>query len=608
MTKTPLAIVFASLFAAQAFAGEKEDLLKLKQDIAHEREELLDLKNTTESLVDLFVQRGLLDKKNAEQLLSAAKAKKLAENRQPSAASSGIDEIKAQNADQEKSIDNPNRIRVTYVPDFVKEEIRQEVMANLKDSVVEQVKSDAKQEKWGIPAALPAWLDRVKITADARLRMQDDLYGSNNSPNSYLDYTSINRDGGILAAQNRDEAFLNTTLDRLRFRERFRLGLEANITDNVKAGIRLSTTNQFSPVSSNQTLGNTGQTFQVAIDRAFLQYDYVDENHNDWLSLYGGRIANPWFSTEMQFSPDLSFEGFAGTFRWHMNQNNQVVKSYHAPESNSRFGLQFGPQSPDSLFMTLGAFPLQEVNFSTSDKWLFGAQIGADWLVYDDSRLKVAAAVYDYENVRARPNARDSFTNDWTAPQFIQKGNTMVPINVNYGFNSRCTDSQSPQGGGCLFGLASDFKIFNATAMYDFAGFAPVHALLSFDYAKNLGYDANRIAREFPGFFTGGSNNDNKKRTNAFQVRMDVGHPEIRYFKDWSAIFAYRYIQRDAVLDAFTDTIFHQGGTDAKGWMLGGTYGLARNMWLMFRWFSTESIDGPPLDIDTATLDLNVRL
>ncbi len=258
--------------------------------------------------------------------------------------------------------------------------------------------------------------------------------------------------------------------------------------------------------------------------------------------------------------------------------------------------------------MTLGLFPLQEVNFSTADKWLFGGQVGVDWLVHNDSRLKVAAAFYNYENIRAQANARDSFTYDWTAPQFLQKGNTMVPINVNDGLNSRCGDSQSPFKQGCLFGLASDFRIFNATAMYDFADFAPVHALVSLDYAKNLGYDAARIAREFPGYFTGEKGADNTDKTNAFQVRLDVGHQEMRRFNDWSAILAYRYVQRDAVLDAFTDTIFHQGGTDAKGWMVGGSYGLAKNTWLMLRWFSTQSIDGPPLDIDTATLDFNVRL
>jgi len=63
------------------------------------------------------------------------------------------------------------------------------------------------------------------------------------------------------------------------------------------------------------------------MDRAFIQYDYLDAQHNDWFSVYGGRIANPWMSTEMVYSPDLSFEGFAGTFRWHMKQNNETVKT-----------------------------------------------------------------------------------------------------------------------------------------------------------------------------------------------------------------------------------------------------------------------------------------
>lgn len=595
MTKKSLAALLAIPLISPVLADEKDDLLKLRQEIAKEREELTQLKSTTENLIDVFVQQGLLDKQKADALMKAAKTK------------TALSESSAL-AEAGETGNKPKRIRVAYVPEFVKEEIRQEVMAGLQDKVVAKVKADAREEKWGIPAALPGWLDKVKITADARLRMQDDGFGGDNSQNAYLDYLAINRDGGILAAQNKNEAFLNTTKDRLRLRERFRLGLEAQITDGLKAGLRLSTTNQFSPVSSNQTLGNTGETYEVALDRAFVQYDFLDAQRNDWFSLYGGRIANPWFSTEMQFSPELSFEGFAGTFRWHINQSNPVVKNYRAPDANSRFGLQMGPQTPDSLFMTLGLFPIQEVNFSTSDKWLFGGQIGADWLVHKDSRMKLAAAFYDYENIRARPNARDSFDNDWTAPQFIQKGNTMAPINFNDGFNSRCTSSQSIQGQGCLFGLASDFKIFNATAMYDFADFAPIHALVSLDYAKNLGYDAERIAREFPGYFTGVNGADNKDKTNAFQIRMDLGHQEIRHFKDWSAIIAYRYIQRDAVLDAFTDTIFHQGGTDAKGWMVGGNYGIAKNTWLMFRWFSTQAIDGPTLDIDTAALDLNLRL
>lgn len=600
MTQKTLAALLASLLATPVLADEKAELLKLRQDIANEREELLNLKNTTVNLIDVFVQQGLLDKQKAETLIKAAKTKAVAADPQPAP----IDAPEP--ADTKPK--TPKSIRFAYVPEFVKDEIRQEVIAGLTNKVVTEVKADAKKEQWGVPAALPEWIGNIKISGDMRLRAQDDFFGSGNTQNTYLDYLNINREGGVLAAQNLNEAYLNTTQDRLRLRERFRLAIDAKITDGLKTGFRLSTTNQFSPVSSNQTLGNTGETFEVAIDRAFVQYDFLDSKKNDWFSLYGGRIANPWVSTELVYSPDLSFEGFAGTFRWRMNQDNAVVKNYRAGDPTARFGLQMGPQTPDTLFMTLGVFPIQEVNFSTSDKWLFGGQLGADWLVHNDSRLKVAAAYYDYQNIRARANARDSFTYDWTAPQFTQKGNTMVPINVNDGFNSRCTDSQSLQGQGCLFGLASDFKIFNATVMYDFADFAPTHALVSLDYAKNFGYDAARLEREFPGRFTGNLGADNKAKTDAFQIRLDVGNREIKRFKDWSAILAYRYIQRDAVLDAFTDTIFHQGGTDAKGWMIGGNYGLAKNTWLMFRWFSTESIDGPPLDIDTATLDLNMRL
>ena len=598
--KTIAALLASSLITPVMAADEKDELLNLKKEISSEREELLTLKNTTVNLIDVFVQQGLLDKDKASQLVKAAETKAQATTKQELA--------KEATQVAEDAAKNPKRVRVTYVPDFVKEEIRKQVISDLKGEVVAEVKADAKEEAWGVPAALPDWINRIKITGDARLRAQEDFYADNNPNqnvlnNPYYDYLAINKDGGHLAARNKNEELQNTSADRLRFRERFRLGIDAQVTDELKAGVRLSTTNQLSPVSSNQTLGNTGQSFQVAIDRAYVQYDFLDKNKTDWFSVYAGRIANPWMSTDLMYSPDLSFEGVAGTFRLRFNQSDVNVKNFHASDNSARFGLYTAPQTPDSLFVTLGAFPLQESNFSTADKWLFGGQVGADWLVRNDDRLKVAAAYYDYENVNARSNKRNSFTNDWTAPQFMQKGNSLVPINVNDGFNSRCTDAQSSTGQACLYGLASEFKIFNATAMYDFSGFGDTHVLFTADYAKNLGFDQARILKEFKQNIT--------PKTNAYQVRLDVGNPEIKRLNDWSTFVSYRYLERDAVFDAYTDSIFHQGGTNAKGWILGANYGIAKNTWLNLRWFSTESIEEAnkqPLSIDTVTLDLNVRL
>lgn len=606
VARNTLAAILAGAFLSPAMADEKEDLLKLKKRMDSEREELLELKNTAVNLVELFVEQGLLDKQKAERLVNKAKAKAQTEAKQQLAREQEEEQLAGNAAAAAggyvPGTGNSKSVYVGYVPEFVKEEIRNQVRADLKNEVVKEVKADAKAEQWGIPGALPEWLGNTKLSFDMRVRGADDFFQEDNE--ALLDYLTINQEGGHLPARNKGMEYLNTTKDRFRFSERFRLSLDMKIVEHLKAGIRLATSNIRNPVSNDQALGNTGQSFEFAIDRGFIQYDFIDKKGNDWFSLYAGRFANPWVSTDVVYDPDLSFQGLAGTFRYRFNQGSDKVKAYKAALTNDlggRAGINFGPQTPDSVFATLGAFPIQEINLSSADKWLFGGQLGADWLVRNDSRLKVAAAYYGYKNIRARPNARGSFENDWTAPEFIQKGNSLVPINLNDGFNPRCTSAQSAIGQGCLYGLASDFRIFNLTAIYDI-DFAGTHVVLTGDYAKNFGYDAARIEREFPGLLA-----DNTDRTSAFQIRLDIGDPDVRRFMAWNVFLAYRYVERDAVLDAFTESLFHAGGTNAKGWWLGGSYGLARNTWVNLRWSSTDSIHGPRLSIDTAAVDLNVR-
>jgi hypothetical protein len=61
------------------------------------------------------------------------------------------------------------------------------------------------------------------------------------------------------------------------------------------------------------------------------------------------------------------------------------------------------------------------------------------------------------------------------------------------------------------------------------------------------------------------------------------------------------------VLDALTDSDFNLGGTNAKGFIVGGSYGVDDNVWLSLRWISSDQIEGLPLSIDTMQLDLNAR-
>lgn len=586
-SKTWAAVMLGLISSAALATEDREEFLKVK-------------KSTFTNLIGLLVQKGVLDKQDASGLITEAEQEAKAEAaRQAASSAPEPAQPGAATKLEVAPATGPGGKKaskyVAYVPDFVKQEIRDQVRAELKDDVVKDVKKAAKQEKWGIPDALPDWISRINPYFDMRLRVADDFYQSTNA--QYFDWLNINRAGGISQAMAKNEALLNTTVDRLRLRERFRLGFDAQINEELKAGFRFATSNIYNPVSNNQTLGNTGQSWAFAIDRAFLEYDYRDKAGNDWFTLWGGRMPNPFFSTDVVYDPDLSFEGFAGTVRWNFGAQPSP-SAYVASTQSGPFGINLGPQHPNTVFATAGVFPMQEINFSSHDKWLFGYQMGADWMVDDEVRLKVAGSYYDYDNITAKRNNYESLEFNYTAPQFIQKGNSLVAINDAKN-QPDCNTGALGSQNVCLVGLASGFQIVNATAVLDYTHFAPIHVMLTGDYAKNLGFNRNKIMHDF--------GEDIAEHTNAYQVRLDVGRPVLRHFLDWSMYFAYRYIERDAVLDAFTDSVFHQGGTDAKGWVLGAQVGLMTNTWLNLRWFSTDAINDPPLSIDTITADLNAR-
>jgi hypothetical protein len=85
----------------------------------------------------------------------------------------------------------------------------------------------------------------------------------------------------------------------------------------------------------------------------------------------------------------------------------------------------------------------------------------------------------------------------------------------------------------------------------------------------------------------------------------------------WQGYVGYRWLQRDATVDAFTDQDFHLGGTDAEGYYLGGKFAFEKNSYVDLRWFSAKQIDGVelagadstigglPLAIDVFQLDIN---
>ncbi|MBV5325832.1 MAG: putative porin, partial [Rhodospirillaceae bacterium] len=180
---------------------------------------------------------------------------------------------------------------------------------------------------------------------------------------------------------------------------------------------------------------------------------------------------------------------------------------------------------------------------------------------------------------------------DLSAPQVRQKGNSLFVFDTDANNNGTQDDP--------VYGLAPDFRIANLTLVADFAEFLPVHVIGSVDWARNVGFDRGEILAR-----TGQAI---EPETDGYQARLTIGYPKVSDRHEWQAFVGYRYLERDAVLDAFTDSDFHLGGTNHKGFMIGGSYGLYKNTWLAARWTSSDEISGLPLSIDVLQLDLNAK-
>jgi polyhydroxyalkanoate synthesis regulator phasin len=535
---------------------------------AAEKQELLELRNTILNLVDALVEQGVLTQEKASALKQDAALKARAQ-----LAQAAVETGEAQEAPAAEGAAGERVVRVPYVPEFVKDEIRREVREGLRADVTQDVIAKAREERWGTPDALPDWVTAFKLSGDVRLRARGDFAADANIPNSIPDFAEINDAGGITEAGA--DAFFNVTEDRYRLQTRFRLGVTATVADQIEFGARITT--ESSPISLNQALGNDyGSPFPIVLDRVYLAWDAEAHGYN-WLSLVGGRMPNPYVSTDLLWDEDLNFDGVAATL-------------------HGRVGA-FGAEPGDSearhqLFATLGGFAVDEAEIafpddSSNDKWLLGAQLAYLWNINEHNHLQLAVALYDFVNIAGRRNQFGSELRDWTAPGFLEKGNTM--------FDIRNDSDPSTE----LFALAADFSIADAVAQYKFTGFDPIEVSVTADFLSNVAFDSDEILQRTGRRVSG--------RTSGYSLEMEVGRPNTAGLGAWAVFGGYKYLQRDAVLDAFTDSDFHSGGTDAKGYVLGARVGLAENTWFRLKWLSADEIDGPPLGLDVLQLDFNAR-
>ena len=409
------------------------------------------------------------------------------------------------------------------------ERVRKGVAWELDEKIKEKSKGD--------------WSQRIKLSGDFRLRYEKDSFSDSN--------------GDFLSPSTPTQT-MNSTIDRQALKLRARLGVDAKVGDDFLVGIGLATdTNRASgsPVSTNATLGDSFNKKALALDKAFLRW-----SPDPSLFVWGGRFPSPWFSTDLVWDPDVNFDGVAVQYR---------------PQLTNNLG----------LFFTTGIFPVQEVELSQHDKWLFGSQAGVQYGSSEGLSAKLAVGYYDFMDTVGRVNdpAQPGLT-DWSAPAFQQKGNTLMDIDPSSAIKTA---------------YASAFQELNLTAALDLGYWQPVHVVFNADYVNNLGFNRAAVSAR--------AGSSVKKETEGFQAGFSIGYPAVQDLWDWKGVFAYKYLESDAVMDAFTDSDFHLGGTNAKGWIAGFDLGLAKDVWLSTRWFTADEISGPPLSIDVLHVNINAK-
>jgi hypothetical protein len=536
---------------------------------ADERADLEQLRATTLALIQALVDQGLIAPERAQALLRQAAPHA---NSAPAAAAAPA----APASGVEWGAPPPRTVRVPYLPETVKAEIKQDI----KNDVL----AAAREEGWADPRQIPDWLKTFKFEGDLRVRAEGDLFSAGNAP-AWL-YQSQTAS----PSWSPDLVDTQHSYDRLTLRARF--GFKAAVGDDVTAGLRLSTGN--TPSSASQTLGSGSgfsNRYAMGLDRAWIDIEPRQDRH-----LTVGRMETPFWGTDLLWPDDLSLDGVA------LRAQQNVGRGAYG-------------------FATLGAFALQQFSTGGPGKWLLGGQLGGDWSIGDATSVRFAASYYDFLHVEGRaetgppPTGALAATTSYEQSQYPSairlRGNTLINLN------------DPTNAGAPVWGLASKFRPINLTAALTLRQFDPVQIGLSVDYVRNSGFDLGDIERRAG---TGAVGNLADMSTGV-QARLQVGSRDQAQPGAWNLFLAYRDFERDAWLDAFTDTTWNLGGTNYRGFSLGSSYTFDRRSTLGLRWTTTRNLDdgvrttttsggatsvvgdlsSAPLKIDVIQLELNTK-
>jgi hypothetical protein len=241
----------------------------------------------------------------------------------------------------------------------------------------------------GFAGELPGWLKNWKVKGDLRLRVEG-------------------KDSDADNIKNRNRA-----------RYRLRIAADNKITDQLSVNLRLAS-GTGDPTSTNQTFDNSFSGKDLWIDRAQLTY-----KTGGW-TIAGGKMKNPFHSTDIVWDSDVNPEGFFQTY------------------------------SSGGFYTTLGEMFVEEES-SGEDVNLYALQMG--FKGGDEHKWNVSGTYYNYDNGLQSQNGSDAYKFlDATATFDTSLGSLPIKVQLDYVENtsSSVDDDNNALGAFVTFGAGAN--------------------------------------------------------------------------------------------------------------------------------------------------------
>jgi hypothetical protein len=184
----------------------------------------------------------------------------------------------------------------------------------------------------------------------------------------------------------------NDSQTRDRWRYRLRFGFKGDLYDNFFYGVRLAT-NPYYDRSGNVSFGDSDSGGPFGKARSILTIDqvYLGWKPTDYLTLTGGQMPNPLYTTGMVWDENLNPMGAA----------EQFDKTFGNAEIFATAGqFIYGESADNEAFTSVGA---GAGNYD--DVFMFAEQVGLKYKFNDSTFFKGAASIYTYSGTKNGNNA-----------------------------------------------------------------------------------------------------------------------------------------------------------------------------------------------------------